>query len=1252
MKLNGLFYYGISVNGPLPKSNLGNRPAKDRIPIGAKQTLIVRTMKITSILLLVTFMQLHARVSSQVTLVEKNVSLNKVFKEIQKQSGYDLLYSFEKLQDAGSVSIDVHDVSVEEALSQCLKDKPLEYSIVENTIIIKPKVETSSTENVTTVEQSGTVIKGQVTNEKGEPLLGVAVVVKGSHKGVATDSEGGYSLEVTADAQALVFSFIGMKTKEVEIAGKILINIQLEEDVLEISEVIATGYQTVARDKSSGSYVKLDTKDIGKKAVSNISTALIGMTPGMVATTSSDGQFSRFLVRGQGTFQSVLDRDPLIVVDGFPIQGVSQQGTGVNNEKNPFATVNPNDVESIAVLKDAAATSIYGARAANGVIVITTKRSKSGDKFQVDFNSFVSISSKPDLDYTYNMAGTDATVAYLENLEKYSLEYNVSYKDPYYSTTNPYIYLSKASELLFEHKRKKSITEEQYKTGINALRVQDGKWKDDYNTYLFRNQVNQQYNLSLRGNSDKNNYSFSAVYEKELSTSIETEKSKLVLNFMNTYEIVKNLSVTVGVNTHFANNQNNGIGITDLMSSTSPWTRLKNDDGSYPHFPNSSTMYEPIRKAKFDGKLPVSWEYNPLQDREYRDNTSNMLNLRLQGGINYKITRALAFSFKGQYESNTYNNRSYSMPESYAVRSLYNTYSTLNTTTGKYVSYMPAGGILTEGGDRTTSTNLRGQLDYNKTFNGKHEISTLIGAEMLTSSNATIPRYTRYGYNENTNSVMTYPDYITRVNNILGVNTYYPYASLPGFSSFEERFVSAYLNASYTYDGKYVISGSARSDASNFVSDEIKNKMSPFWALGGAWNISKENFIKDISFINYLKLRASYGTSGVAAGKRAVSTLTTLSVGGASLTGTNNEPYQGISLRGNSTLTWEKSKTTNVGVDFSLLNNSLSGSLEYYHRYSYDVLAPAPVAYIAQSQSSATYNNAAIVNSGIELSLSSRQKIAEKISWKGDFNLAYNKNEVLEHRAIPTAVRSYGENVYFSGSPVNTLYGYKSVGYSPEGFIILHGKDGNTETVKSRATTHYYDLLNGAKGETYENNNWYYYLGNADPKVNIGFTNTFRINNFTFSFLVTGRFGYLFRRTDGPSDNHTSSGFAKTIVDAMENDKNGYVGSVTQMPIMNDQNTTIYNTGFTYPYMTNLYYKLESMVEKGDHLRLNEIYLGYDVPKNILGNNSMIKSLNIFTQARSLGLLWTANKKGIDPDYRVYSVKPMSSFTFGFKLNF
>ena len=388
--------------------------------------------------------------------------------------------------------------------------------------------------------------------------------------------------------------------------------------------------------------------------------------------------------------------------------------------------------------------------------------------------------------------------------------------------------------------------------------------------------------------------------------------------------MTKNLSFDLAINTTFEKEQSNGSN--DAVSWLSPWTRLVDEEGNFVPIATSQTVYEPILESEYEGKTPADWHYYPVKERQYLDNYSRTLSYRIQGGFNYNTSWGLNLSAKGQYEQRRYTTHTGYDTESFFVRDLYNTYSTFNEDTGLYTSYFPSGGVFSDGGHTYESYNLRGQADYNGVF-GAHALSVLIGSEIISSTTETIPTVTRYGFNKYTNSVMATPDYVTYQNNIFGVSTRLPFKALGTLSTMEDRFFSVYANASYTYNDKYSLTASFRTDASNYQSESQRDKFSPFWSVGASWLISHEDFMSQVNWINQLKLRASYGIAGVAAGKSGTSSVTTVATYPGDITFSANEPFNTISARENSSLTWEKSRTLNIGVDAALFGNKLSGSV-------------------------------------------------------------------------------------------------------------------------------------------------------------------------------------------------------------------------------------------------------------------------------------------------------------------------------------
>lgn len=1176
-----------------------------------------------------------------------NTPLKTVLKAVTEQSGYNFVYS-----DAVKVAVEQKvTCSIEKnatngktftqdeiktLLSQLLKGTNLSYSLKGNHIALYPKGYEQN--------QSKT-LNGVITDETGEPLPGVTIQNKATGKITASDIDGRYNIEAE-EGDELLFTFVGMQDFS-SIAGKSSVaNIIMKTDAIALENVVITGYQTISKERATGSYVIVNSEVIAQKPTSNISDILGGIIPGLAVSSNSVDGTPRFVIRGQGTLQKdQLDKDPLIVVDGFPINGYS-------TNSDPFSTINPNDVENITVLKDASATSIYGARAANGVIVITTKKAKGSSKLDISADAFVSVSSKPDLDYAFNMASAKNQFRYVELMNKYTPVNISGTQDPYLMATARRVYYAEPYSLIWEKNTRASISEPEYSAKrAELIALGNNKiWEKQIKKYLMRNAVKQQYNMALRGSSERIDYAFSASYNSNDTYMVGNGSERVNLNMQSSAKITKNLSFNVSLNTVFSKNKNNGESIENLKTYVSPWTRFVDESGNYLHVPTANTIYYPILMSEYNGKTPASWLYNPVEDLKYRHNTTKSLNYRVQGGLNYKTEWGLGLSAKGQYEYGRTDGKNMYDIDSYYVRDLYNTYSTLNPATGLYESYLPAGGVFTDTGNKYDSYNLRGQADFNRTF-GKHTISAIAGTEVISSTTDVIPSVTRYGFNKNTYSVLSTPDYVTRKPNIFGVNSLMPYQGLGALSQFIERYFSAYANASYTFNNKYSITGSFRTDATNYQTKETREKFSPFWSVGGSWIMTQENFLKDVKWLNMLKIRASIGIAGVSAGKNNNSTVTTLKTYPGNITYTNNEPFSVIAMRGNPSLTWEKSRTLNIGVDFDLFGSRLYGSIDYYNKYSYDVLAKATVPVISQGTDSANYNNAKVSNKGIEISLNSNIRIAGDLRWSGNLNIAYNTNKILEYNV--TSQSPILNMDYLKGYPIDAITVAKLKGYTKEGFVILQGKDGKDETLVDYTSSHLGDQIERQNGMTLDDHNYFYYLGTSTPKYEMGFTNRFTYKGITLSFLITGRFNYWVYKNQIFDYNMNNPYFSKELDRSFKVYDEGYANQkkYVAFPLYNDENANVFTAAHAYNYTYNMQLKNIDSYQKGDHLRLQEVYLGYELPTKLLDKQRVVKSATIYLQGSNLGLIYSS-KKGFDPDYVYGNIKPMRTFTFGIKVNF
>ncbi|OUN65341.1 MULTISPECIES: SusC/RagA family TonB-linked outer membrane protein [unclassified Butyricimonas] len=1215
---------------------------------------LILMMKATFILSVLFALQVHAGVYSQQVRLSMNLekaTIKQVIGEIKRNTEFSFVYSDADIAGMECVDVFFKNEPVENILTVCLKGTGLKFAIEEKTIIIWKG---------TPVKQDvkeERILKGRVVDENGMPLPGATVILKGTALGVVADTAGAFNIMLPKEGKhMLVFSFVGMKKQEIPVTDKEFIEVVLEEDREALADVVVTGYQTIAKERATGAYSIVDEETLRKKPTSNLAQALVGLVPGLtVVSAPVDGQV-RFAIRGQGTISQVSmgnanfkpDNDPLIVVDGFPI-------SGYRLDSDPFSTINPNDVESVTVLKDAAATSIYGARAANGVIVITTKKGRTGRKLEIAADAYWSVSSRTDLDYLFNMASAENQFRFEELMHKYN-PINLASNDPYTKLSSRRRYMSAPFGMLYERDNKKNLSAGDYEAKKQEL-IELGNrevWKDDLNEYMFQRMMRQQYNVSLRGGSEKLDYAFSASYDDEDSYLQENGKRRMLLNLASNTRLTKNLTFEFAVSTMFDRDENNGTSIESMRGWLSPWTRLTDDEGNFVHVATSQTVYEPLLMSGeyYAGKTPTDWTYNPVADRKYTDNYSKTMNYRIQGGFEYRTNWGLNVSAKGQYEQRRYTKHVSYEPESFYVRNLYNTYAE-PLESGRYVSYFPTGGVFSNEGHTYEAYNLRGQVDYTM-IKDKHMFNALVGTEVISATTEADPKVTRYGYNKYTNSVLTELDYVTKRNNIFGVSEYMPFEKLGSLSTLEDRFFSVYANASYTYDDRYSVTASFRTDASNFQAEDVRDKFSPFWSMGASWLISNERFMQEVSWVDQLKLRVSYGIAGVAAGKQGTSSVTTVAVYPGSLVYSGNESFNTIAARGNNTLTWEKSRTLNIGADVAFFGHKLSGSIEFYNKFSYDVLANTTVPVISQGETSMLLNNAEILNRGIEFSIGSDLPVAGNLIWSGMLNYSYNHNE-LKKFGYTGPYMPVGP-AYVVGHPIGSVGVLKAVGYTPEGYVLLEGKDGTRETIMDYNFSHSMDYVIPREGESFNDSNWAYYLGTLAPTSSLSFSNQFSWKGLTLSFMITGQFGYYVNTTSSDSfspASRNSAAYSKRLDKALEVYDEGYANqmSYSELPLYTDSNVDAFRSGETYLATIGAAMYFKSGFVKGDHIRLNEVFLGYDLPENLLAKQGVFSRVNIYAQASNLGLIWSANGK-MDPDYPLGSLKPMPVFTFGLRLGF
>lgn len=1165
----------------------------------SKQT--VMRINLTCILLLMTLMQVSASGFAQrLTLSRKNITLEQLFREIKAQSGYDFLYEPQELRNAKRISINVNRAQLRNVLDEAFNQQPLTYTIDQNTIVVRRKEK--SLFDVIGDFFKKINISGKVMDEKGNPLPGATVKVKGTNKAVITNAQGNFRLNDVEEGVVLIVSYIGYKPKE--ITGKSgFMSIVLNELSAELASVtvVSTGYQSLPKERATGSFNVVSGEQLDKPTT-NIAQRLIGTTAGMQAKLDADGN-PTFEIRGQTSLNTATTR-PLVVVDGFAIQG-------------EFNTINPNDVESITVLKDAAAASIWGARSANGVIVVVTKKAKKEVPLQVDFSAFTRISSKLDLDYVNPLATSTETIDYeMKSFGNWSAQINTGSLQ-----SNVGWAWSLGSTAMNEHSLG-FITLDQRNALLDKYRTQSNK--DQIRDELLKNPSVQQYNLSISGASSKMRNNLSLLFEDGQSNFKGTSNKKYMANYRSSIDLFKWLELDFSGLVNYNKLNNNGVSLGDIQG-LSPYEMLKNEDGS---LTNIARYYTPILNRFVPTQLfpYTDWTYNPIQEIANRKITSEQLNTRLQAGLRFKIIKGLTFDSKIQYELFNTTNKGYNNENAFSVRSAVNQAATWDQATNKITLNLPKGGTLTQNRSKAETYNFRNQLNFDRKFNEKHEINFVAGSEINNIVTETYGNPITYGYNDQTLSVGTFPNgpggTFFPIKNWLGTNQTFGYSN--SYSYGTERYFSLFGNAAYTFNDKYTVSGSVRTDASNLITDDPSYRYAPFWSAGLSWQAGKETFLESVKWIDRLNVRATYGYNGNV--DRSTSFRPLINMGAIPNIYTGDVTAT-ISSFGNPTLRWERTGTWNLGIDYSLFSGQLYGKVDVYNKSGKDLIATLSIPAI-NGTTSQRLNNAKMYNRGIELELGTVQTISRKVTWRGNVNFSYNKNKITDlfvANYAASTLTAGGSGAYVEGQDANTLWRFKYAGLQ------------NTQPMVYGANGALYDFgaFTPGDGRDYLLN-----VGTAVAPYTLGFINSFQVHDFNLSFIVTGKFGHKFQRM-GFNYPPTWTGRVlpnKKITEVV----NGDPSKIVPLP----QNLIEPR----YYFWDRFHQSLSYLIESASHLRMQEVNLSYNIPSSVLSKLKMSR-VRVFAQGNDLFTL-VANNAGEDPEYPMGNLKPQPRVSLGINCEF
>ncbi|WP_298737978.1 SusC/RagA family TonB-linked outer membrane protein [uncultured Chitinophaga sp.] len=1045
-----------------------------------------------NVLLLTAIILLSGAVAfaQKVTLKEKNLPLDQVFNKVSAQTGYDFLYTTSLLKSARPVTIDVRDADLNTVLKTIFANQPLNFSIEDKSVVVTPK--TPPTQPSRQPGLSATIdVTGRVTDaDAGTPLSGATVLVKGSWKGTSTAADGSFRLNGVEENAPLLVSFIGYKTRELSAAADLgTIRMEVAINTLDkVAVTVNTGYQRIKPEQSTGAVAQISTKAYESRVSSNFLDGLANRLPGLLinnnvsftsTTPGSTGSTSRSLFNIRGISTMSANQNPLIVLDGYPTELTIDM-------------IDPNEIKSVTILKDAAAATVYGVRASNGVIVIERKQATAG-KPKFAFRTTLGIRPKENY-HRYRYADDGAAV--YADFEKsiYSASVNpdswyqlAAIGSGYSQSYSPVYYLLAQSAA-------KVITPAQFASSYAALQSYDNR--DEYSKLLQRAAITQTYNLSASGGNENALYYITANYTGNRLTARNNNNNRWLLSGRSNLKLSSRLSLELI--TDYQELRTNGAPVPSL-SDLFPYEHLQDVNGQ-PVFASSGSEINPFYNNSLKQRGLPDVLYYPLVDVDQISDKTRTVNNHFTANFNYNIGKGFSLLFGGIYENSRTEFRHYASESSSQARVYVAQYTSVNPD-GTLKYNIPQGGYLNQETSHTYSYTARTQLNYNKRFGTHHSFNGILGTELRNVvSKSSLASY--FGYSDET--LLQQPvDYAGITNGIIrGVFItsspfYNAYNSLFNQTYTEDRFLSGFANAVYSYDDTYSLSGSVRIDQSNLFGTNPKYKYKPLWSVGAAWNINREQFMRQAYWVDELKLRAAYGFNGNVAKLSLPQAIAQYTLNMATLP---TSTALTLLSYANSSLRWEQTKNFNVGLDYRIFKH-ISGTLDYYFKKSSDLLGNSLIdPTIGLSPS--IINKATINNKGIELSLHADWIARRDFNWNTGLVLARNTSKVLDvyQQGVynPQTLNVLG---YVKGYPVGGLFAYRDAGLSSAGFPLVKNEQGKVyETDDSSTGSQQSMSLNSdTSGVTR-------YVGSAIPTINAGLSNRFDIGK-CYVFVMVNYYG-------------------------------------------------------------------------------------------------------------------------------------------------
>ena len=1063
---------------------------------------------------------------------------------------------------------------------------------------------------------TGVVVEADSNND---PLPGatVSVSVPGSkaQAGAVTDYEGRFKLEVGAKVTSFTVRYLGYQTEEVRLVdGQTHYNIQLKPNTRTVNEVVVTGYQKIDRRKLTAAVTKVDISTEKVGAVKSIDQALSGQIAGLAAVASSGAPGAPVKIRIRGTASLNGSQEPLWVLDGMPLEGTDIPSMDDlkdidNIYQTSIAGINPADIDNITVLKDAAATAIYGARAANGVIVITTKRGREGQP-AVTYSAKLTYSPRTNLS-RLNMLTADEKV----NLELELLKGNYTYREGKGGVAQ---ILNALGETAAYKAGGFSALSADAQNQINALRSINTNW----NEILFRPVINQEHNISLAGGSERADYYTSLGYYDEMGTVRGVSNSRFNVTLKTNYRVNKMLKLGASM---FANRRKQRSYLTDTNGFTNPvyYSRLANPyfepfaaDGSYRYDTN------------IQGREDSSLDFNIFEERANTSNNRTDHSLMLILDAELKLSSSLKLTTQFGYQQDGYSLDRYAGENTYAMRKE-KLFATYTYPDGKR-TFLPTGGMHKQTEAHSSQWTWKAMAEYAHRFNKVHDLEVMAGTEVRRLKSSSLYS-AAYGYDART--LTTQPVLFPTED----LGRQYP---LHRETFQENAYVSWFATGSYTLMARYTLGASVRWDGSDVFGVAKKYRFLPLYSVSGLWRVSNEPFLRNSSaakWMDNLALRLSYGLQGNIDKNTSPYLIGTFNR--TTVLPGNVETVITAETAPNPNLRWEKTSNVNLGLDLSLLDNAINVSADYYYRKSTDLIGTRMLP-LETGFSSTIINWASMQNEGLEVALTTRNIRTKHFTWHTNLNLGFNSNRVLRETVAENSTYPGRE-----GYPVGAIFAYRTAGLDSDGYPLFLTNDGQKVNAQQllKLNSH------GASTLTAEQQRaQYQYMGTIDPKVSGGFINTFDYKDWQLGVNFIFNLGMKVRVQPSYSPANYDRGL-NTNRDILQRWTTSNASGAF---------ATLMTSGTRAPeYIRysefNLYSMLDTWVRNNSYCRLQSLRLAYKLPKTWLSKVG-IRTASLSAEARNLFVVASNYDNYLDPETmgNPFAQPLAKSFVFGLNVQF